>query len=350
MASLQHSDAQDEDRFGLYLDISGDTALVGAPRSDLNASVPDVGAVYAYTRDPSTGEWSETAKLQPDDLKAGGLFGHDTSIDGDTAVIGAGWHPCEGFEVNETEGAEGQACGAAYVFERDSAGAWTQTAKLQPKELPVAGDGFGLVTAVSGDTAMVASSLHRDGRGAVYVFERQSAGEWLATDKLLHSYGTSAAGRFSEVVLDGDTAVIVSIGAGDGFGAGIVFVRAGSTWSEQTMLVPASPTLGQVVISAALDDDLVVLGAPMLVSPDGPDGVTDGAAFAFHRSCGLWTQIATMGVADGVHDGQFGRNVAASGDTGAIYISQRSLSLSREPARASPRAACASAADRVAHY
>ena len=144
--------------------------------------------------------------LRPDDPTPGALFGWGLSIDGNTAVIGAAAHACEGFLYEEGEDAEGQDCGAAYVFERNNVtGAWEQTAKLTPAprfdysppeetmdEL-VAGDSFGFSTAISGDTAMVVSAFHRDGRGAVYVFDRMPDGGWLETDKLLQAHTMSLA-------------------------------------------------------------------------------------------------------------------------------------------------------------
>ena len=57
----------------------------------------------------------------------------------------------------------------------------------------VAGDSFGFSTAISGDTAMVVSAFHRDGRGAVYVFDRMPDGGWLETDKLLQAHTMSLA-------------------------------------------------------------------------------------------------------------------------------------------------------------
>lgn len=327
---LQPVEAQSGDEFGLTVAVSGDTALVGAPYSHFSATIADSGIVYAYARDPLTGAWSQTAVLRPDDPTPGALFGWGLSIDGNTAVIGAAAHACEGFLYEEGEDADGQDCGAAYVFERSNVtGAWEQTAKLTPAprfdysppdktmdEL-VAGDSFGFSTAISGDTAMVVSAFHRDGRGAVYVFDRMPDGGWLETDKLLQAYDEPGGG-FAEVALDGDTAVVVSRSTDDdsgSVGSGVIFVRVGGTWSEQALLVPIDAAPGQRVVSAALYDDLVVLGAPALAN-----ATAESNTYAFHRSCGIWTQVATMSVPDGEDDGNFGRSVAASGTAGEFFV------------------------------
>jgi hypothetical protein len=101
-AKLTAGDAVENGEFGISVDISGDTIVVGADSGD---SSP--GAAYVFVRSGAT--WSERAKLTASDGAADELFGSSVAIDGDTAVVGAPHH------------APG---GAAYVFTR-GADVWT---------------------------------------------------------------------------------------------------------------------------------------------------------------------------------------------------------------------------------
>ena len=129
-----------DDFFGDAVSISGDRALVGAPRED------DVGAnsgsAYIFERDVD-GSWVQVARLTAEDAAANDNFGGALSLSGDRAIVGA--------SGNDDAGANS---GSAYVFERDPTGSWSQVAKL------TAADGesldyFGSSVSLSGDYAIV---------------------------------------------------------------------------------------------------------------------------------------------------------------------------------------------------
>jgi len=76
--------------FGISVCVSGDTALVGAPGSQLNLlslteGLP--GSAYLFTR--SNDIWTQQQKIQIEDGSASDYFGYSVSLDGDTALIGA---------------------------------------------------------------------------------------------------------------------------------------------------------------------------------------------------------------------------------------------------------------------
>ena len=102
---LTASDCVADDGFGFEVSISGDTAVIGAPREMTNES----GVAYVYVR--SNGAWSEQQKLTASDGAQGDVFGASVSIDGDTAVIGA-----YGDDDN------GSYSGSTYVYVRLSLG------------------------------------------------------------------------------------------------------------------------------------------------------------------------------------------------------------------------------------
>jgi hypothetical protein len=125
--------------------------------------------------------------------------------------------------------------------------------------------------------------------------------------------GDAATGYFGNAVAvsgDGNTALVTQPGATSDAGAAWVFVRSGSTWTEQAKLTASdeSGTTSAFGFSAALSDDgdTAVIGGEM-------DDSGVGAAWVFARSGSTWTQQAklTEGMAE-KGDGEFGFSVAVS--------------------------------------
>jgi len=99
---LTASDADADDRFGVSVSVSGDTALISAPGNDKAGT--DSGSAYVFVR--SAGVWTQGQKLTASDAAVGDGFGNSVSASGDTAVVGA--------SRNDDAGS---ASGSAYVFE-----------------------------------------------------------------------------------------------------------------------------------------------------------------------------------------------------------------------------------------
>ena len=102
-AKLIANDAATEDRFGLAVAISGDTAVVGAWGDDDSGS--NSGSAYVFVRSGVT--WSQQAKLTASDPAPEDWFGTSVAISGDTAVVGA---------LLDDDGASSS--GSAYIFVR----------------------------------------------------------------------------------------------------------------------------------------------------------------------------------------------------------------------------------------
>ena len=167
MKKLTASDAQTSDRFGWSVAVSGITAVVGALWEDAGGT--DAGAAYVFQRNEGGPDhWGEVTKLTASDARAGGFFGFNVAVSGDTAVVGA---------LGDDDG--GSSAGAAYVFQRAEGGAdnWGEVKKLTASDAQAA-DRFGGGVAVSGDTAVVGANGVDDGgtdAGAAYVFEAKDA-------------------------------------------------------------------------------------------------------------------------------------------------------------------------------
>ena len=200
------------------------------------------------------------------------FFGSSVALSGDTALVGASGH---------TVGTNGLQ-GAAYVFVR-SGSSWSQ----QGPEL-VAGDGayndeFGYSVAVSGDTALVGAIEHdvgaKAGQGAAYAFVR-SGTVWTQQAELTAGDGIAHDWFGHSVALFGDTAVVGANLARWERGAAYVFVRSGSSWSQQGPALvhgddAASDAFGY---SVALSGDSALVGAPWHHVGTNPG---QGAAYVF---------------------------------------------------------------------
>jgi hypothetical protein len=228
-------------------------------------------------------------KLVPDDLVAGDTFGFGASLSGDSLLVGAG-----------------QRCG--YVYVRDGA-TWTLQQALVPDDVS-----YGSSVALDGDTALVAASVHN----AVYVFERVS-GVWTQTQRL--SPPDVAPGMYTDyfghaVALDGDTALIASVGDddnGESSGSCYVYVRASGTWTLQQKLLPADGAAwDHFGLGIALEGDRAFIGAPHDNSWGSPRA---GGAYVFERSGTTWTQTHRLVASDTAVGDWFGFGLEVDGDT-----------------------------------
>lgn len=82
---LTASDGLMNDEFGYSVGISGDSVIIGAALDD--GAVVNIGSAYVFTR--SGNSWSEQQKLIPSDGGGLDLFGFSVRISGNTAVIGS---------------------------------------------------------------------------------------------------------------------------------------------------------------------------------------------------------------------------------------------------------------------
>ena len=198
----------------------------------------------------------------------------------------------------------------------------SQQAYLQASNITVGGN-FGVSVAISGDTVVVGSNGERTGEngqdapfaGAAYVFVRngttwtQQAYLKAPKPKANDSFGISVA-------ISGDTVVVGAFGEDsddvpedeDNSGGAYVFVRNGTAWTQQAHLTATNPhILDNFGVSVAISGDTVVVGAYGQSS-------SAGAAYVFVRSGISWNEQAFLQASNSDADDQFGSSVAISGD------------------------------------
>ena len=279
--------------FGQSVAVSGNTAMVGGYDSNLKQ-----GAVYVFAR--SVAGWVQQAELTASDGSGNDQFGSAVALNGDTAVVGA-YNKIINGNLSQ---------GVAYVFVR-SGTTWSQQQELILTNGGM-GDHFGASVAVSGDTAVVGAYF----RNAVFVYVRSGA-TWSQQQTLTASNAELNDNFGSSVSLDENTVLIGAnnkiVNSNHAQGAAYVFVRSGVTWSQQQELL-ASDGAGYDSFgsSASLSRNTALIGA----SQKGiGSNFIQGAVYVFVRTGSTWTQQQRLTASDGASNDQFGSYVSLSGDT-----------------------------------
>ena len=325
---LRASNLGGSDFFGDKVAISGNYAIVGAYGEDGSSNQVDAcGAAYIFELNNRV--WSEKQILRASNLEASDHFGTSVAISGNYAIVGA-WQ--EDGTSNGTANS-----GAAYIFERDGSGNWTEKTILRASNLD-GGDQFGSSVAISGNYAIV-GAYREDGTsisattndcGAAYIFERDGSGNW-AEKQILRASNLGALDGFNanddfgvSVAISGNYA-IVGANSEDGSsnqsqscGAAYIFERDGSgNWAEKKILrasnLGANDQFGKAV---AISGNYVIVGA---IGEDGTSvgGTTDscGAAYIFERDgSGNWAETKILRASNLEASDHFGRSVAISGN------------------------------------
>jgi hypothetical protein len=245
------------DRFGVQVAVSGDVALVGA-----------TGGIYVFRWNGT--EWAEEAKLTPDD--GAEVFGGPISLSGSVAVIGT-----------SADDENGENSGAVYLYRFSAENGWQQEQKL------VANDGnaedyFGGSVSVSGDLLIVGADLDDDSgtdSGSAYLFRKNLNNQWLQEQKLVASDGVAFDFFGSSVSIDGQMALVGSLG--NQAGKAYVYRLADNGWQEQVKLTPSDGSQFNLFASSLfLSGSIALVGAPQ--QDDQIAGRSVGAAYLYNLS------------------------------------------------------------------
>ena len=301
-------------------------------------SVDDRSARYPITIDPL----AQQAYVKASNTRANANFGFPVSISGDTVVVGSFSESSNATGVNGNQSdASAPNTGAAYVFVRNGT-TWTQQAYLKASTFTGGGDNFGGSVAIDGNTIVVgatrqpSSSTGVNGNetdtsapqsGAAYIFVR--SGTTWSQQAFLKASNTAQLGIFgASVGISANTVVVGAYGNADGglsfSGSAYVFVRSGTTWSQQGYLKVSNPDANdQFGFSVVISADTVVVGAPTEDSNAvGINGnQTDnsrsnsGAAYVFVRNGTAWSQQAYLKASNSIANLNFAASLAIDGDT-----------------------------------
>jgi len=305
-AKLLAPDGQAGDEFGWSVSIDGDYAIVGAHYEDYNGE--DSGSAYIFIRSGSA--WTYQAKLTALSGEADDEFGCSVSINGDCAIVGSRYDDDNGVDS-----------GSAYMFTRYGS-VWIHEAILLASD-GQAGDEFGCSVSINGDYAVIGAYLEDYGvadSGSAYVFAYIGS-TWLQQAKLFAADGVNYDYFGRSVSIDGDYAIVGAYGDddnGDRAGSAYIFIRSGSTWTEQAKLLASDGALIDYFgLSVSIDGDYAIIGA----YHDDDNGDWSGSAYVFTRSGSTWTEQSKLTASDGETGDEFGRSVSIDGDYAIIGAS-----------------------------
>jgi hypothetical protein len=403
-AYIKASNPGQSDHFGSSVVLSRDgntmavaahweaSAAAGINGNQNDNSIPQAGAVYIFTRTGAT--WTQQAYVkasnpgkagQGDVPGDGDQFGFSLALSGDgtTLAVGALTEDSAAQQINGNQNDDSaQSTGAVYVFTRTGS-SWAQQAYLKTSNAE-AGDDFGFSVALSFDgNTLAAAAFDEDGSGrttnpphdnlsqnsgALYVFTRQNGG-WSQQAYIKGSKGETSDGfGFATAISeDGNT---IAVGSGDEacltpgvdppgcaddapplrganiwVGAAYVFVRSGSTWTEQAFIkannarpynsfgvrLSLSGDGNTLAVSAYLEDNAGRGVQPPMIQQfllqdtlnvwreHRNEAEESGAVYVFTRSGSKWTAGAYVKGANTEAGDEFGSAVALSGD-GRIMV------------------------------
>jgi drug/metabolite transporter superfamily protein YnfA len=337
-AYLKAFNADQGDRFGNSVAISGDTIIVGAHQEDSDATGVDgadndyaekAGAAYIFVRSGTS--WTQQAYLKASNSDSNDRFGSSVAISGETVIIGA---PLEDSNGSGQENDDLTNSGAAYIFTR-SGSIWSQQAYLKSAD-PGIDYGFGSSVGISGDWVVVGTPYyngrepHETDIGAAYIFNR-SGSSWDQHSRRIAYYRDGYENFGRSVGISGNTIIVGAVqddgnqdgvidGSFNGAGAAYVYVYNGTSWALQAYLkasnLEAEDYFGK---SVAISGDIIVVGA----SGEDSDGTSQGnnaissagAAYIFTRDGATWTQQAYLKAHNPDESDTFGATVSVSDGT-----------------------------------
>ena len=406
---LKASNPGQSDHFGSSVVLSRDgntmavaahweaSAATGVNGNQNDNSLPQAGAVYVFTRTGTT--WTQQAYIKAsntgrpgkgEEIGDGDQFGFSLALagDGNTLAVGAISEDSAAQQINGNQSDDSaQSAGAVYVYARTGTN-WAQQAYVKSSN-GEGGDGFGFSVALNldGNTLAVAA-FDEDGggrginpahdntslnSGALYVFTRQS-GAWSQQAYIKGSKGETSDG-FGFATAISDDGNTIAIGSGDEacltpgidppgcaddapplrganiwVGAAYVFVRNGTTWSEQTFIkAPNARPYNSFGVRLALSGDGNSLAVSAYLEDSSARGIRppmvqqfliqdmlnswrehrneaeeSGAVYLYTRTAGKWTAGANIKSANSDAGDEFGSSVALSANGRMLVVGAHS--------------------------
>jgi len=291
-ASVTASNKGEGDQFGFALALSrdGNTLAVGAPLESSSAtgingkqaddSAFSSGAVYVYTRTGSG--WSQQVYVKASNTGVNDQFGYAVALsaDGNTMAVSAVYEDsgAKGINGNQADNALSES-GAVYVFTRTQ-NSWSQQAYIKssnPGEKED-GDTFGFTVSLSGDGNTLAVGAPSEDSAATEINGNQA--------------DNSASGA----------------------GAAYVFVRSGSTWTQQAYVKsPTGRANALFGYSVSLDNSGNTLAAGAFDEDGGK-----GALHIFTRGGGAWSHQARLQASNAERQDSMGTWVTISDDGNTV--------------------------------
>lgn len=306
------SDKATNDYFGYSVAMNSDGSLVivGAVQKNTNR-----GAAYIFHN--NFGTWTELQILQDPNGASNYYFGCSVSMSEDGAWIVIGSYADNTFANSS---------GSAIIFSYSGSN-WVYSAKYGAQD-SAASDLFGICVAINGlgNYFIVGAYLDDDAgtsSGSAYIFYR-AGDNWFFQTKITASDAATDDnfGRCVSMNRDGNIAIVSAFmddTTYNNVGSVYVFIRSGTTWSQQAKLTPNDPVLDHWFGgSCTINKD----GTIILMSANGDDakGTNAGAVYVFGKVAGIWTQQYKLTASDTATTDYFGYSVASNQDGTTLAI------------------------------
>lgn len=289
--------------FGFSVSMSQDGTRLAVGAYGDTGTIAGSGAVYVFSRNGTV--WSLEKKVAGTgtQITSSDQFGYSVSISGDgTRLIAAA--PGAANSATTISG-----CGEVFIFLRSGTN-WTQEAQLWETS-PSANGSFGYFVSMCLDgSRFIAGSVNH----AATIFSRTGT-SWtqeatVGTGNTIRAVGISNDG--SRVIIG---AQIASNGGFSTAGMAYVFLRTGTSWAQEASFGAGDPAAGASFgCSVSISGD----GTRAVVGAYGLSG--GGAGYVFSRVNSAWSQKSKFTASDGAGSNNYGLGSAISTDSTRIII------------------------------
>ncbi len=269
--------------------------------------------VYLALALPVMAAFSQRQKIRCPDVPrgVGAQFGNAVAMDGNTMVVGARF-----------DSTTATSAGSAFVYVLNG-GVWTLQAQLLAND-GATFDKFGQSVAISGDTIVVGAyqdDAPLSNGGSAYVFVRNGT-TWTQQQKLTASDGTADDEFGNAVAIIGGTVIVgahfADLPGNSAAGSAYVYTRSGTFWTQTQKLIPTVGSNGSPILGDSFGESLAVSGTKLVVGSDHADipETAAGAVYVFAAvGSGTYSLEQKLFIADGTNGDLFGFSVAIEGNT-----------------------------------
>ena len=352
-AKFTASDSDTNNKFGGAVAVSGNTVLVGADGVDQIAAVTGSGAAYVFDiqdwddipESKSTTSHTVTGLTNYQEywfrVRAVNLSGPGRASETVSAIPRIG-KPDKPTGLSAKAGDARVTLNWADPYNDTISG--YQIAEVIEEDFLIASVGaasahFGISVAIDGDTAVVGADRANNRKGSVYIFTRDSSGDWTQQVKL---EGEDTGDQFGwSVAVDRDTVVVgahaydVSDGTDTLPNSGAVYVFTkpdtdansdGSTdWEDWGSLTDAGRAGLTAKLTAAVPEAYAFFGGSVALDGntlaigsrlyDAGGRLGAGAAYVFTKTNDVWSQAAKLTASTSLQLAYLGYSLAVDGDT-----------------------------------